>query len=274
MRRQGCARRARTASFVACVAIASTVVTAHRLLADSVAASAPDLTTQAPAAIDGGAESDGLDGGEPLAPSLAVEAGPASPPPAMARVDREPVVRASAAPAEPRRLPTFGVGADVGLPDGANASLVIRPVSFARFQLALGSNGIGRGYRIGAALLPMRDGPALVAEYGHYQDGDANAMAARLGVGDAQVRPLLERVGYDYANLHLALNFGYRRVVFFVQGGLSVVRGHIHNVAPFVHQQTTATATGSGSTEVVVQQDPAVRATGLAGKLGLIFYVW
>jgi hypothetical protein len=177
--------------------------------------------------------------------------------------------------AHPRRLPIFGLGADVGVPDGANLSLVASPVPWVRFQLGFGSNGIGRGFRVGATLLPFRDGPSVAAEYGHYQDGNANALIARLAGEGFQTSPLLERVGYDYFNLHFGLNFGYQRAVFFVQGGLSIVRGQIHNVAPFVHDETSSPdGTGAGSTEVVVRADPRLKATGIAGKLGLIVYVW
>ncbi len=73
-------------------------------------------------------------------------------------------------------------------------------------------------------MLPFRDGPAAVIEYGHYNDRNANAIAGKPIGSSFQPGPLFERVGYDYVNLHLGLNFGYRRAVFFVQGGLQPQR--------------------------------------------------
>jgi len=180
------------------------------------------------------------------------------------------IVHANGQATRKSRLPIFGLGADVGVPDGANLSLVARPCAWARSQIAIGSNSISHGVRVGVTLLPLGHGPGLVAEYGHYQDGNANPLAARLMGSGFQPSPLLERIGYDYLNLQLGMNFGYQRVVFFVQGGLSMVWGHIHNVGPFVR----GTTGDSGSTEVVVHSDPTAKATGIAGKLGFLVYVW
>jgi hypothetical protein len=167
-------------------------------------------------------------------------------------------------------LPIFGLGADVGLPDGANVSLVVRPRSWARFQAAVGSNGISRGYRAGISLVPLGHGPGLAAECGHYESGNANQVAVKLMGSDFQPNPLLERVSYDYLNLHLALNFGYEYVTFFVQAGLSMVRGRLHNTSSYQLQANTL----PGNTSVTVREDPVFQATGVAGKLGLLFYVW
>jgi hypothetical protein len=142
---------------------------------------------------------------------------------------------------------------------------VARPWSWLRVQAGVGSNSISHGWRTGVALLPFGMGPALVAEYGRYQEGNANALAGKL-LG-SRPSPLLERIGYDYVNLHLGLNLGYRRVVFFVQGGVSFVRGRIHNLDQVVRDATA-------STEVAVHGEPTIKATAISGKLGLIAYIW
>lgn len=183
-------------------------------------------------------------------------------------VSAAPVAGVASEPPRPSRLPVFGLGADVGLPDGANLSLVARPWSWLRAQASIGSNSISHGWRAGVALLPFGTGPAVVAEYGRYQEGNANALASKL-LG-SRPSPLLERVGYDYVNLHLGLSFGYRRVVFFVQGGPSFVRGQIHNLDQVVRGSTA----GTGSTEVAVHEEPSIKATAVSGKLGLIVYIW
>ncbi len=168
------------------------------------------------------------------------------------------------------RLPVLGFAFDVGLPDGMNLSLVGRPCPWSRIQMGVGSNGIGFGWRAGVTMLPFRQGPAAIVEYGHYYDGNANAVAGLLVGSGFHESPLFDHVGYDYVNLHLGLNFGYRRVVFFVQAGLSIVRGHIHDAGQAASQATA----GSSGTEVTVHSDPTIKATGFAGKLGLIAYVW
>jgi hypothetical protein len=168
------------------------------------------------------------------------------------------------------RLPVFGLGADVGLPDGGNVSLVVRPRAWARFSLAAGNNTISYGWRLGATWLPLRDGPALVVEYGRYKAGDANPLAGKVLGNGFEATPLLERVGYDYVNLHIGLNLGYRRAVFFVQGGLSVIHGKIYNAERLVSQQTA----GPGSPELTLHGAPAIRATAIAGKIGLLAFIW
>lgn len=183
-----------------------------------------------------------------------------------------PMTAESVANARPRapRLPVFGLGADVGVPDGANLSLVIRPLSWTRAQLGIGSNGVSCGFRVGLSLLPFRQGPGLVTEYGHYLDGNANALASKFGGSDFRQSPVLERVGYDYFNLHLGLNLGHKRLTFFVQGGLSLVRGHLNSSEPIAY----GTASGSGTIKVAVLEKPQFKSTGIAGKLGLIVYIW
>jgi hypothetical protein len=189
---------------------------------------------------------------------------------ASTTVPSQTVHARAVAPKLPTRLPILGLGIDVGVPDGANISVLARPSAWSRLQLAVGNNGMSYGWRLGAALLPFRDGPAAVVEYGHYRDGNANRIAGKLIGSSFQPSPLFERVGYDYVNLQLGINFGYRRVVFFIQGGLSVVRGQIHNATQALQQQTS----GLTGTEVAVKSDPTIKATGFAGKLGLITYVW
>src|SRR3989442_4804519 len=79
---------------------------------------------------------------------------------------------AASAPA----LPLVGVMADVGLPDGAGASLVVRPMKWLRVTGGGTYNMISSGVRAGASLLPFGWGPSLSVEGGHYFDGDANGL--------------------------------------------------------------------------------------------------
>jgi len=172
----------------------------------------------------------------------------------------------------PKPLPLFGVMVDAGLPDGANASLVLRPFSWLRAHGGGGYNMISSGIRAGATLLPFGSGPSATIEAGHYFDGDANGLARRFAGATFQ-SALLERVGYDYANAHLGLDFGSRNVVFYIHGGMSYIRAQIHNFDSVV--ASTASDNGAnGSTEISVKQDPTVKAWVPSAKLGLIVYLW
>jgi hypothetical protein len=188
--------------------------------------------------------------------------------------ENAPIVSVPAAPPSPQRLPYFGLMGDVGVPDGLIGSLVARPWTWLRLSGGGGSNGISKGWRTGITFLPFTAGPSASFEYGHYQDGNANSLAKKVIGGSFDGSPLLERVGYDYLNAHLGLDFGSRRVVFFLHGGVTFLRGQIHNVEAAIRNATSQGADGSGTTEVVVPKEPTVKAVGSSVKLGLIVYIW
>ena len=181
-----------------------------------------------------------------------------------------PVVTVPLVPAPPKRLPIFGAMVDLGLPDGLIASLTIRPWRWVRLSGGGGSNSISWGWRTGISLLPFGSGPSASLEYGRYQDGDANALAKKLGYGRS---PVLEKVGYEYMNAHLGLDFGSRRFVFFLHGGVTMLRGQIHNLNASISAPTASGASATGTTQVVVAQDPSARVVGPSVKLGLIVYI-
>jgi hypothetical protein len=190
--------------------------------------------------------------------------------PARAQVAES--VSATAAVEPARSLPLLGVMVDAGLPDGANASLVVRPFSWLRAHGGGGTNMIGKGVRAGATLLPFGGGPSATVEVGHTFDGDANGVAKRFA-GSTFSSPLLERVGYDYANAHVGLDFGSRRATFYIHGGMSYVRADVHNFDSVV-SSTASMNGGNGSTEISINKDPTVRAWFPSAKLGLIVYLW
>ena len=164
------------------------------------------------------------------------------------------------------RWPVVGVMADVGVPDGGIASLVIRPWQWFRAYGGGGSNSVSKGWRGGLSLVPFGAGPSLSFEYGHYNDGDANGLVRRLVSGQFSGSPLLERVGYSYANAHAGLDFGGKRVLFFVHGGVSMLWAQLHNV--------NETLRNTNSTTVVqVSQDPKVKAFGSSLKVGLVIFL-
>ena len=157
---------------------------------------------------------------------------------------------------------------DVGLPDGTIASLVVRPWHWARAYGGGGTNTVSNGWRAGLSLLPFGAGPSLSLEYGHYSDGNANGVVRRVASGSFEGSPLLDRVGYDYANAHIGLDFGGKRAIFFVHGGISKVWASVHNVNEAVQSKTT-----SSQTVVQVKEDPKLTAVGSSLKVGLIIFI-
>ena len=171
----------------------------------------------------------------------------------------------------PRRLPLLGVMRDAGLPDGANAALVVRPLRWLRVHGGGGYNMISPGVRAGLTLLPFGSGPSATLEAGHYFDGNANGLVRRFA-GQSFQNVLLDRVGYDYANAHLGLDFGSRRATFYIHGGMSYLRAKVHTFDSVLESE--ASSTGASGTEVSIKQDPIVRAWFPSVKLGLIVYLW
>jgi hypothetical protein len=186
--------------------------------------------------------------------------------PSQAQAQDENAVEAALQARRAERWPVFGVMADAGLPDGAIASLVVRPWQWVRAYAGGGSNSISHGWRGGMSLIPFGAGPSLSVEYGHYNEGDANGLVRRVVSGSFSGSPLLDRVGYDYANAHVGLEFGGKRFTFFVHGGVSQVWAQVHNL------NTALQSTGS-STTIQVNQDPKVKVFGSSLKVGLILFL-
>lgn len=168
-----------------------------------------------------------------------------------------------------RPLPILGLGLDVGVPDGAAVSGVYRPFSWLRAELGGSYNMISKGVRGGVTLVPFGMGPSATLEAGHYFDGDANGVARKFAGAGFDDNAVLQRIGYDYANAHLGLDFGMRRVVFFIHGGMSYIRANVHNI-----NSELAASGDSGATTVTFHQDPTLRILTPSVKLGFVFYIW
>jgi hypothetical protein len=187
---------------------------------------------------------------------------------------------AATAPSEPT-LPWLGLMADVGVPDGMQASIVLRQERWLRASVSGGYNMISKGVGAGLTFLPFGRGPSLSLEGGHYFDGDATAAATKLA-GPAFANStfvqndgaLIQRVGYDYANVHLGLDFGYERVTFFIHGGMSYVQGKVHNVDTLLQSNPSINGVDMNGLQVSIKGDPTVKYIGPSAKIGLIVYLW
>jgi len=165
---------------------------------------------------------------------------------------------------EPDSLPVFGVMADVGAPDGANVSLVVRPISRVRIYGGVGHNYVSRGVRGGIAISPLRTWitPTLSADYGRYFEGDANPLARMISGDPTFSSPALDHVGYDYATARVGLELGRRRFTFFLHAGATRITSTVHNLS-----------TSANATMVTFSNDPTLKLTTLSARLGFILYL-
>ena len=170
-------------------------------------------------------------------------------------------VLASSAAAET----TLGVTVDAGVPDGAAASIVYRPISRVRLHAGATHNMVTTGARAGVTLSPLRTwfSPTLNLDVGSYPEGDANPLARMISGDSSFQSAMLERVGYRYANAHLGLEFGRERATFYIHGGASYIATQVHGLDAMADD---------GSTSVTFTEDPKVRLLTVSARIGLIIY--
>lgn len=160
----------------------------------------------------------------------------------------------------------FGITVDAGVPDGAAAAIVYRPISAFRLHAGATHNMITTGVRAGVSIVPLRSwcSPTLNLDVGSYREGDANPLVQMVSGDQAFHNDSLERVGYRYANAHLGLEFGKKRATFYLHAGGSYIAGKLRNL--------DAATDGTSSTTVSFTTDPDVRLLTVSAKLGLIIY--
>jgi len=138
---------------------------------------------------------------------------------------------------------------------------------------------ISKGVRVGLSLLPFGRGPSGTLEAGRYFAGDASAAVAQVSGANVQgsvFSPLLQRVGYDYVNAHLGLDFGYKRATFYIHGGMSYVRGTIpkSSIGDVFNNQPSINGETASGTQISVKSDATITYIGPSAKIGLIVYLW
>jgi hypothetical protein len=165
--------------------------------------------------------------------------------------------------------PLFGLRLDAGVPDGAVAALIYRPIPSLRASVGPTWNYLGYGFQVGAAWSPFRwaVSPTLSLDYGHYFNADASFLAKGSGGAPSDIQPLLKKVGYDYLDGQLGLEFGSQRgLTFYLRGGLAYLWTTIHGATESI------SASGQAGTTRVVMADPRVRATIPTVKLGFMYF--
>jgi hypothetical protein len=171
-------------------------------------------------------------------------------------------------PAAPvgRRRHIIGLELDAGVPDGASATLLYRPWSYVRFGGGLLYDYVGYGVRGGVSVLPYFPiAPSLTLEVGHYFEADASEKVARFVDVDDDLKPMLKRVGYTFANAQLGLEIGHPDwFVFFVRAGISRVWLSVHDV-----QQGL-----SSSSNLRTLDDPSIRLGIPNAKVGFMIFFY
>ncbi len=166
---------------------------------------------------------------------------------------------------------TFGASFDVGVPDGIMMGFAARPWSWVRAQAAVGTNGISPGIRGGVALrLPTQISPSLTLEAGQYFEGNANGLASKVVGSSYQSSPMADKIGYQFANLHLGVEFGNERSILFVHGGMSYLHAQLHHVNDALQGNNGPSDT---STVIAVNGDPRITAWVPSIKLGFLLYL-
>lgn len=186
--------------------------------------------------------------------------------PGAARAQRTPR-GVPAATAVRRPQPNdFRIGAqlDLGLPDLAGASLVIRPLHWLRLHGGATTSFVGFGLRGGVTLVPFHTifAPSLTLEGGHVFDTNANKLTERFGL----TSEALERVSYSYGNAHLGFELGSPDFcVFYLHGGVSVIRSTLKNTQQLMQEET--------GDPTLTFSDPKALALVPTAKIGVLFYL-
>ncbi len=131
------------------------------------------------------------------------------------------MVPALASADESPRFKYVGMQVDVGVPDGAAVGVVVRPkLNWLRLNLSGTYNVLSPGIRGGFTLDPIKFpiAPTLTLEGGHSFKGTVPGIASN------------PEVSYNYANLHLGIEFGNRDSWrFFIHGGPSWINAQTYD---------------------------------------------
>ncbi|MCK6550905.1 hypothetical protein L6R52_34020 [Myxococcota bacterium] len=162
-------------------------------------------------------------------------------------------------------LGMIGFMLDAGVPDGAAASLVLRPWSWLRLSGGVTTNVVSQGYRAGLTLVPFDTWATLTlsAEAGRTPDGDVNALIQVFGEGYEDLA-VLRRVSYDYVNGHVGLEFGREAMTLYLHAGMTYLSAAFGDGTDELGDGTTMT----------LGDRPTIRGWVPSAKVGLILYLF
>ena len=207
-------------------------------------------------------------------PAPAATAAP-SPPAAPGARDDAAIAETVPLPAATRPSPRLlGIATDVGLPDGANLGLVLRPTSWIRVNASGGTNSASLGFRGGFTAIPQwfwHVGPSVTFEAGYFRVGNVNGVLRSFFQVPAWMKDYAQQAGYTYYNAHLGIEFGRRNITGFIHAGASYIDGTVRTP----HSVTIAPTPGTTSTDpaqFILGQDAKITVYTFSAKAGLIVY--
>lgn len=129
-----------------------------------------------------------------------------------------------------REEPTVGFRFDVGIPDGAGASILVLPSQWFAVHVAALHNGAGAGVRVGGELIIPPFWRyfrfTLSGDLGSYSGGNASFIAGALPSElRGTVETALSHVSYQFASGQVGFELGTKGFSFVLRGGLSYVDG-------------------------------------------------
>ena len=172
----------------------------------------------------------------------------------------------SARAAEGDRI--IGVAFGAGAPTGAEATVLLRPLSFLRFEGGITTDVVAPGYHAGLTLaVPWYISPVLNFEVGHQFGGDFNKIVTVVG-GSPSTSLLLRDVAYSYGSAHVGLELGFpNHFMLFAHAGYSVVRTQTRGLGAYLsadHKDLGLVATREGRMQVIAP----------SAKAGIMFWIF
>jgi hypothetical protein len=162
----------------------------------------------------------------------------------------------------------FGLAVAAGAPTGAEATLLLRPVSFLRLEGGITTDVVAPGFHAGLTLaVPWYISPILNVEVGHQYGGDMNKLAQIAGISITQ-NALLQNVSYSYGSAHAGLELGFpNHFMFFVHAGYSVVRSDTSGLNAYLAAQQKDQALSA-------QREGHVQVIAPSAKAGFLFWIF
>lgn len=146
---------------------------------------------------------------------------------------------------KPWTAPLVGVQLDVGVPDGAGASLVVTPARFIRISVGGLTNGVGAGVRLGVTLVafPRALFRPLIGLDGGYVFGGQAAWLPQL-IEDDEVRSMITGVNVGFASAQAGFELGSKHFAITLRAGLSYIDVGLGPQTFSTGGQSTITARG------------------------------
>jgi hypothetical protein len=161
----------------------------------------------------------------------------------------------------------LGVSFAAGAPTGAEATLMLRPVPFLRFEGGLTTDVVAPGFHAGFTLaVPWYISPVLNVEVGHQYGGDWNKLVQIAGASASN--PLLANVAYSYGSAHVGLELGFpNHFMIFAHAGYSVIRAETNGLSAYLSSQKADLGLAAG-------QEGRVQVIAPSAKAGILFWIF